>query len=95
MPVLVIAYEFQIVCGIHLPRPDDFGAVDVRGIVDPLIPRFVLGRISHEYELFAGELFQFGLNPGSLRAEITWAPPPANPSAQWQSGRSEMERLPI
>jgi len=95
MPVAVITHELQIVCGIHLTRPDDFGAVDVRGIVDPLIPRFVLGRISHDDELFAGELFQFGLNPGSLRAEITWAPPPAKPCTGWPLRRSEMERLRI
>jgi hypothetical protein len=56
MPALVVVNEFEIIGGIHLPRPNHFGAIDVRRVVDPLIERIVVGRISDNHKLPARNL---------------------------------------
>src|SRR4051794_36860123 len=46
-----IADQFRIVRPIHLSRPDYSGAIDVSGIVDPIVERSVGRCIAHDGQL--------------------------------------------
>ena len=52
MAVPEIVYQFLVPGGTHIARPDDFGSIDVRRIVDPLVvPRVMLGSVANNREL--------------------------------------------
>jgi hypothetical protein len=86
-------HQFPIVGGIHLSCPDNFGTVDIRGVIYPLFEGIVFRRIADDHELLAGELFEPSLNLGSLDAEAAWAIPLPNLLATRPLSRSEMERV--
>src|SRR5664280_854695 len=91
MPALVEANQFEIIGGIHLPRPDHFGAIDVRRVIDPLIEGIMLGRISDHHQLFSRQLLQSPFDTSSLRAELDWTIPITSPVGRWPFGTAEMK----
>src|ERR1035438_6146709 len=90
MPALVEANQFEIIGGLPLPRPDHFGAIDVRCVINPLIEEMVLGRISDHHQLFSGQLLQSRFDTNSLRAEVEWAIPITSPFGTWPLGIAQM-----
>jgi hypothetical protein len=41
LPVSVIANQLQIIGSVHLPRPYDFGTIDVSPVVDRFVQRIM------------------------------------------------------
>lgn len=48
-----IGHQLRVVLGRQNAGPDDFRAINVGRVVDPFVQRVVVGRIIHEYEVFA------------------------------------------
>ena len=91
-PVFVGVEKFQIVCGIHLPRPDDFRVFDIRRVIDPFPGGIVREAVSDDHQLFAGVLFQLVFDAGSLGAEMPRSGPHECPVGRGPFRSLEIER---
>ena len=54
-----VAQQFLIVLIAHVARPDDFGMINIGGVINPLPIYIVTRAIAHDHEVLAGRMLQF------------------------------------
>ena len=66
----VIANQFEIAGFVHFSGPNDFGPINIRVVVHPLIERDVRRAVADDGELVSRQICQRGLDAIPFRAEM-------------------------
>src|SRR4029077_11533623 len=70
LAILEIREELCILGGIELAGPKNFGAVDFRSVVNPLVVQIVILIVAHHDQVLAGSLCELFLDSSAARFSL-------------------------